>query len=193
MTKKRCVFFDRDGTLNEDIGYPAHFSQIHIYPGSYEAVCRINDSGLAAVVITHQAGIARGYFTEPDLLTLHREFEADFKKRGARFDGILYCPHDISPADEGSAKDCLCRKPLPGLAHRAADTFDLDLEGCYMIGDKVDDILFGQNVGAVPVLVLTGYGRESLVKIESRKLGPAHAAPTVLKAVDWILTREDAR
>ncbi len=193
MTKKRCVFLDRDGTLNEDIGYPAHFNQIHIYPGSYEAVRRINNSGLVPVVITHQSGIGRGYFTEPDLIALHREFVADFEKRGAPLGGLLYCPHDGPPADEDTAKDCLCRKPLPGLAHRAADTYDLELKGCYMIGDKVDDILFGQNVGAIPILVLTGYGQESLFGLESRSIRPAHVAPTVLDAVAWILSREEAR
>ncbi len=190
MTKKRAVFLDRDGTLSRDVGYPADWSQVHVYPRAFDAVRRIRRAGLAPVVITNQSGIGRGFFSEADLRALHGELAAAFARRRARLDGIFYCPHyspSIPAADES---DCACRKPHPELGHRAAGALGLELRGSYMVGDKPADILFGLAVGAVPVLVLTGYGRASLAELEAGPARPAHVAPDLAAAVDWILARE---
>jgi D-glycero-D-manno-heptose 1,7-bisphosphate phosphatase len=184
MSKRRVVFLDRDGTLNRDVGYPGRFEQIHFYPDAAEAVRIINAAGFAAVVITHQTGVGRGYFSEGDLLDLHRRFEAAMAREGARLDGIYYCPHDPGSRDPLYRMDCLCRKPLPGLITRAASELDLDLDRSVMIGDKADDILLARAFGARSVLVLTGYGRTAL-----RALGqspPDFVAAGVLEAVHWI-------
>jgi D-glycero-D-manno-heptose 1,7-bisphosphate phosphatase len=190
MKKKRAVFLDRDGTLNRDVGYPAHWSQIHIYPYSFGAVRKLRRAGLAAVVVTNQSGVGRGAFTENDLRELHREFCAAFEAGRARLDGIFYCPHFSPSAPSSEESDCSCRKPRPDLALRAAEELSLELSGSYVVGDKTSDVLFGVHIGAVPVLVLTGYGRESLRDLEARGLRPAHVAGNLAEAAAWIARRE---
>jgi D-glycero-D-manno-heptose 1,7-bisphosphate phosphatase len=184
MSKRRVVFLDRDGTLNRDVGYPGRFEQIHFFPGAAEAVRKINAAGFAAVVITHQTGVGRGYFTEDDLLDLHGRFEAAMAREGAHLDRIYYCPHDPGSRDPRYRPDCLCRKPLPGLITRAASDLDLDLDRSAMIGDKVDDILLGRAFGARSVLVLTGYGKASLRALDHSP--PDFVAADILQAVHWI-------
>ena len=126
MDKKRTVFLDRDGTLCRDVGYPAHWSQVHVYPYAFKAVRRLREAGLAVVVITSQSGIGRGFFAEADLTALHHEFAAAFARRGAALDALYHCPHYTPRAGEGG---CPCGKPNPGLALRAAADLDLERRG----------------------------------------------------------------
>lgn len=187
MTTRRAVFLDRDGTLNEDTGYPADFRQVHIYPDAFEAVRRLGRAGFAAVVVTHQSGVGRGYFDAEDVDALHARFLEEFARRGAPLDAIYSCPHAPETPERPG---CPCAKPQPGLGFRAAAELGLSLPGSYMVGDKIDDILFGLNIGATPVLVLTGYGRAARAALAARGLRPAHAAPGILEAAAWILERE---
>jgi D-glycero-D-manno-heptose 1,7-bisphosphate phosphatase len=184
MTMRRAVFLDRDGTLNEDTGYPADFRQIHIYPAAFEAVRLLGRAGFATVVVTHQSGLGRGYFDAADLETLHARFLEAFARRGAPLDALYACPHAPEPPP---GRGCDCAKPRPGLGFRAAAELGLDLARSYMVGDKVDDILFGLNIGAVPVLVLTGYGRASGAALAARRLRPACTAEDILEAAAWIV------
>jgi D-glycero-D-manno-heptose 1,7-bisphosphate phosphatase len=192
MTKK-AVFLDRDGTLNIDVGYPSRYDQIDIYPQSFEAVRRLNKEGLLAIVVTNQSGVGRGLLSEEDLRDIHSRLSASFSRHKARLDAIYYCPHYILSEDSRYRKECDCRKPKPGLARQAASDFGIDLAHSYMIGDKTEDVLFGMNIGAVPVLVLTGAGGESRSQLSARNVVPAHVAAGVLEAVDWILDREKDR
>ena len=185
--KKRAIFLDRDGTINEDVGYPGHFSQVRIYPYSIEAVRKINLAGLLAVVVTNQSGVGRGFFTEAALRQIHRKMNQEFISRQARLDRIYYCPHYIGSALPEYGLDCTCRKPFPGLGLRAAEELDIDLHRSYMIGDKVEDILFGRNIGARPLLVLTGYGRQARGRLREEGIAPAFTGRTLSEAVDWIL------
>ena len=114
-----------------------------------------------------------------------------FSAQNARIDGIYYCPHYSHSLDPKYKKDCSCRKPNPEMALKAAKDLNIDLSGSYMVGDKVDDLLFGLNIGAKPVLVLTGYGKESLLRLKKRKVQPAYIAKNLLHAVDWILSQEN--
>ena len=181
---RKAVFLDRDGTLNEDTGYPADFRQVHIYPGAFEAVRRLSRAGFATVVITHQSGVGRGYFGEGEIDALHARFLEEFARRGAPLDALYSCPH--APAKRPGS-GCSCAKPLPGLGLRAGAELGLDLAASFMVGDKVDDVLFGLNLGAVPVLVLTGYGRAASEALAARGLRPAHTACGILEAADWII------
>jgi len=187
---QQAVFLDRDGTLNEDAGYPGNFGQITIYPGSFEAVRGLNEAGLLAIVVSNQSGVGRGFFGEADVELIHREMGAAFASRGARIDAFYFCPHFEGGADPRYAVACDCRKPRPGLALRAAADFDLDLARSYMIGDKPDDIAFARNIGAAPVLVLTGQGRASRMRVRALSPDPVHVASGVLSAVRWIIRRE---
>jgi D-glycero-D-manno-heptose 1,7-bisphosphate phosphatase len=186
MTKRRAVFLDRDGTLNEDTGYPADFRQVHIYPEAFEAVRRLKRAGFAAVVVTHQSGLGRGYFDAAELEELHARFYEEFARRGAALDAIYSCPH----APDGAGRtDCSCAKPQPGLGMRAAAELGLDLGASFMVGDKPDDVLFGLSIGAAPVLVCTGYGRAASAALAARGIRPAHEAAGILEAASWILAQ----
>jgi len=190
MKKKCAVFLDRDGTINEDVGYPHRFDQINIYPYSYEAVRKINKAGFLAVIITNQSGIGRGFIAEEELRVIHQKIEADFAQHKARFDGIYYCPHYPRSSFPLYRKDCPCRKPAPGLALQAASELNIDLESSYMIGDKVEDMLFGWNIKASPILVLTGFGQKSLLELKKRDAQPVFIAQNLLEAVNWIFEQE---
>lgn len=185
--KKRAVFLDRDGTLNDDVGYPGRYSLVRVFPFSFDAVRKINRAGLLAVVVTNQSGVGRGRFSEDDLREIHRRMAEEFAAHGARLDAFYYCPHHPLSADPRYRLDCDCRKPFPELGLRAARDFDIDLRASYMIGDKIEDIEFGRRLGAVPVLVRTGYGRESEKTLRAEGALPAHVGATLLEAVDWIL------
>ena len=190
--KRPAVFLDRDGTLIDDIGYPSRFDQILIFPGSFEAVRRLNDAGFPVVVVTNQSGVGRGYFSEEQLAEIHFRLAGAFAAEGARLDAFYACPHyNLSP-DPRYRKACSCRKPLPGLGQKAAAELDLDLSRSYMIGDKEDDVKFGRAIGAAPVLVLTGYGRETRDKLEGTPGRPEAVAADIGRAVDWILARDAA-
>lgn len=163
--KQPAVFLDRDGTLIADTGYPSRFDQILIPPESPAAVRRLNEAGFRVVVVTNQSGIGRGYFTEEQLAEIHRRLASFFAAEGARLDAFYFCPHyNLSP-NPRYREACACRKPLPGLGLKAAAELGLDLGRSYMVGDKEDDIRFGRALGAVPVLVLTGYGRKTRVRL----------------------------
>jgi len=188
--KRRAVFLDRDGTLNKDVGYPNSFEAIEIYSYSYEAVRKINDAGFLAVVVTNQSGIGRGLIQEKKLRDIHQRILDLFIKNSARLDGVYYCPHYIDSVNPEYRKDCACRKPNPGMALKAAEDLNIQLEGSYMVGDKAEDIEFGLNFDAKPVLLLTGHGQKALRKLSEKGLEPAYVAKDLLEAVDWILENE---
>lgn len=187
MTKARAVFLDRDGTINEDVGYPSRIDQVRIYPYAFEALRKLKDAGFAAVVVTNQSGIGRGYLTEADLAAIHRHIASEFAARGVRIDAFYYCPHYEFSDLPGYGGLCACRKPEPEMGRRAAAELGLDLERSYMIGDKIEDVRFGLAIGAKPVLVRTGYGAESEQRLPGLGITPAAVADDLRAAVDWVL------
>jgi D-glycero-D-manno-heptose 1,7-bisphosphate phosphatase len=187
MTKTRAVFLDRDGTINEDVGYPSRIDQIRIYPFAFDALRKIKAAGFAAVVVTNQSGIGRGHLTEVDLAAIHQHMAAEFAARGAGIDAFYYCPHFELSDLPGYGGLCACRKPEPGMGQRAAADLGLDLERSYMIGDKVEDVRFGLAIGAKTVLVRTGYGAESERRLSALGIAPAFVADDLRAAVDWVL------
>jgi D-glycero-D-manno-heptose 1,7-bisphosphate phosphatase len=186
--KQRAIFIDRDGALNEEVGYITELSQFRLYGFSARAVKLINDAGRLAIVTTNQAGIARGLFSENFLAQLHGRMEAVLRRQGARLDAIYYCPHHPEFGDAPYRRDCDCRKPKPGLLERAARDFGLDLPECFMIGDRYRDIETGHVVGARSVMTLTGHGRaEYQARRASWPRPPERVAENLLEAVEWIL------
>jgi len=188
--KKRAVFLDRDGTINVDVGYPRDFAQVTLFPWSAEAVRRINAAGFVAVVVTNQSGVGRGFYSEEELQTLHRRMGEALAARGARLEAFYYCPHYDYAADPRYRGGCACRKPAPGMAEQAARDFGLDLASSYMIGDKVEDVRLGLAFGGTPILVRTGFGEASAVRLEALGLRPAAIAANLLEAVAWLEDRE---
>lgn len=188
--KKKAVFIDRDGTINADVGYPSSYSVIDIYPFSFAAVKKIKQAGLLAVIITNQSGIGRGFIKEENLHDIHNKLKAEFQRNDVSFDAIYYCPHYVFSKTAKYRKECSCRKPNPGMGRLAAEELQIDTSLSYMVGDKVEDILFGININATVILVLTGYGQESLKKLEAKGIQPAYVAKNLLDAADWIVEKE---
>lgn len=182
------VFVDRDGVICEEVGYIGEREQMRLIPRAAEAVKLINLSGLKIIAITNQSGVARGYFTEETLGYLHRELEKLLSDQGAFLDGIYYCPHHPEGSVAAYRMACDCRKPATGLLNRAAAAHAVDLASSYLVGDKVTDIACAQRAGAKGILVLTGYGRDELVKINrADSAQPHYVAADLLDAVEWII------
>src|SRR5262245_38452322 len=143
-----ALFIDRDGCINEDIGYVSRPDDLVIYPWAAEAIRIINDTGMKAIVITNQSGVARGIYTEEILDDIHERLRESLAQQGARVDAIYYCPHHPRIGDQRYRQLCVCRKPQPGMLHRAAREHDIDLSTSYVIGDKSSDINLAANAGA---------------------------------------------
>ena len=157
--KRRAVFMDRDGTISEEIGYVNHPSRYRVFPYSAEAVRLLNEAGWLAILVTNQAGVARGYFTEDLIDATHDVLKQEMARSGARLDAIYYCAHHPSVGEPPYRIDCDCRKPKPGLIMRAAADFPLDLAASWMIGDRYSDIELARNAGLRSAFVMSGYGR----------------------------------
>ena len=155
---KRAVFIDRDGTLVEEAGYLNHLDRLVFFPFTVDAVRQLNRAGFAVVVVTNQAGIARGIVPERFVATAHDAISQRLAAGGARIDGFYHCPHHPDGIIESLRVTCDCRKPQPGLFRQAAADLDLDLERSVTVGDRWHDLQAGRAVGTATVLVRTGYG-----------------------------------
>lgn len=191
--QRRAIFIDRDGTLCEEVGYVNHLSRCRLLPNSLEAVRLANRAGFLVIVATNQAGVARGYFKEPLIRQVHDRIRSWIEDGGGRIDAFYYCPHHPHEGAPPYRDDCDCRKPRPGMLVRAAREHDIDLQRSYMIGDSLADLGAAAGAGAVPVHVLTGYGRGLAEHHPDRfTIRPQHTAADLLEAVRWILARESA-
>ena len=175
-----AVFLDRDETIIRDPGYLSDPNGIDILPGAAEAIRVLNESGIPAIIITNQSGIARGFFKEETLEAIHKRLTTLLAGQGARIDAIYYCPHHIDGIREEYRVACTCRKPQPGLLLRAAEDFGLDLMHCYLVGDKPIDIETIHKVGGKGILLRTG---ENM----ALKAIPDFMAASIKDAVNWIL------
>jgi D-glycero-D-manno-heptose 1,7-bisphosphate phosphatase len=191
--KRRAVFIDRDGTISEEVGYVNHPSRYRVFPFAAEAIKLLNESGRLAVLVTNQAGVARGYFKEDVIVAVHAILQQELGRDGARLDAVYYCPHHPSVGEPPYRSDCDCRKPKPGLITRAAAELDIDLARSWMIGDRYGDVELARNAGVHSALVLTGYGRgEFEYQRDSWRREPDLIADNLLEAVREILRRDDA-
>ncbi|HYY55847.1 MAG TPA: HAD family hydrolase [Pyrinomonadaceae bacterium] len=187
--KRRAVFMDRDGTISEEVGYVNHPARYRVFPYSAEAVRRLNEAGWLAILVTNQAGVARGYFTEDMIGAVHGALEAELGRGRARLDAIYYCAHHPSVGEPPYRLDCDCRKPRPGLIRRAAEDFDLDLSQSWMIGDRYSDVELARNAGVRSAFVLSGYGRGELeYQRRNWKSEPDLIAEDLLEAVRKIIS-----
>jgi D-glycero-D-manno-heptose 1,7-bisphosphate phosphatase len=127
--KRPAVFIDRDGTISEEVGYINHPSRLRLFPYSSEAIRMLNDNGWLAILVTNQAGVARGYFSEDLIKQTHERLETALREQSARLDAIYYCAHHPSVGEPPYRLDCDCRKPRPGLIEQAARDFEIDSGG----------------------------------------------------------------
>jgi D-glycero-D-manno-heptose 1,7-bisphosphate phosphatase len=184
---KLAVFLDRDGTINEEMGYINHIDRFVLIPGAAGAIRSINESELKAVVVTNQSGAARGYFPKELIDQVHQKMSDLLEKEGAFLDGIYTCTH--APPSKGKSGGCSCRKPKIGLMKQAAQDLNLDLEKSYVVGDRFKDVEMARNAGAKAILVLTGYGKGELEFLgPGGKVRADFVAEDLAEAVEWILS-----
>jgi D-glycero-D-manno-heptose 1,7-bisphosphate phosphatase len=182
----KAVFLDRDGTLVEEAGYLDRLERLVFFPYSVDAVRLLNRAGFVVVIVTNQAGIARGIFKEAFVAEAHRHISARLAAGGARIDAYYYCPHHPEAVVEAYRRSCDCRKPQSGLFTRAASDLDLALEDSFVVGDRWHDLEAGQRVGARGVLVRTGYGKTEEASPDAH-VTPSAIVGNVMEAVSWIL------
>lgn len=134
------VFFDRDGVLNADIGYLWRKEDFVWMPGAPETIHLFNQLGWRVVVVTNQSGVARGYYQESDVQSLHAWMNEQLAAQGAHIDSFYFCPHHPQGAQAKYAVECDCRKPGPGMILRGLAEWTADPADCILIGDKESDI-----------------------------------------------------
>lgn len=158
--KQKAIFLDRDGTINEYVGFLRKEEDFRLIPGVSEAIKKINNSGYLAIVVTNQPVIARGEVTEEELEEIHKKMETLLGLDGAYIDDIYYCPHHPDKGFEGEIpelkKECDCRKPKTGMLEKATREHNIDLSSSIMIGDSTLDIKMAENAGMQSVLLKTG-------------------------------------
>lgn len=154
--KRRALFIDRDGTLTYPFHYPSRPEQLRLYEGIGSGLRALQEMGFLIIVITNQAGIARGYFTHAELLTLHRHLAQEMAQLGVRIAAIYHCPHHPDGNVAEFAISCACRKPQPGMLLQAAQDLAIDLSRSWFVGDILDDVEAGNRAGCRTLLVDLG-------------------------------------
>ncbi len=185
IISKPAAFLDRDGVLVRDTGYVYRIEDLDILPGVPEGLKLLHDHGYLLIVISNQAGVARGYYTTEDVDRFHAEMQKCLEKQlGFALDGIYYCPHHPEGSVFEYAITCSCRKPGTALIEKAAQDFAIDWERSIMVGDRASDIECGMRAGVVGI------------QIDSDQY-EGHGAPHVkvrdlLEAAQWTVQNKQA-
>jgi len=165
-TLRPAVFLDRDGTVIEEVGYLSRPEQFRLLPGAAAAIRQLNERDIPVVLVTNQSGVARGKFSENDLAEIHRHLRELLATEDARLDAIYYCPHHPREGQAPYRRDCVCRKPAPGMLQQAAREHGLDLAASVMIGDSLRDLEAGAAAGCkTRILVMTGHGNADKARL----------------------------
>jgi D-glycero-D-manno-heptose 1,7-bisphosphate phosphatase len=164
------IILDRDGVINHDSDdYIKHPDEWVALPGSLDAIARLNQAGYRVAVASNQSGVARGLYTFDILEQIHQKLYDELAQHGGHIDYMAYCPHQ--PDDH-----CACRKPMPGLLQEIAQQLQHSLENVPFVGDKWGDVLAARAASAQPVLVQTGYGKQTIAKHRDELAGiPVYA------------------
>ena len=171
-----AVFIDRDGTLNEEVGYLHRAEDVVLVPGAAEALARLNALGIPVVVVTNQSGVGKGRYGWDDFHNVMDRITEMLSTVDAHMDAIYAAAHHERGKGEYNHPDHPDRKPNPGMLMRAAEEHNIDLSRSWMIGDKEIDLGAGRNAGCKVALVLTGYGPQvdpALADIVAVNLGEA--------------------
>lgn len=180
--KQKAVFLDRDGTINQYVGFLRDINEFRLLSGVVEAVKMINQSGYLAIVVSNQPVIARGEVTLQELDRIHNKLETLLGEEGAYLDDIYYCPHHPDKGFAGEVTrykiECDCRKPKPGMLIEAAEKYNIDLSKSYMIGDSENDVWAGRAAGCTSIY------------IGSKQLNGVEQYDNLLSAVKVIMTRD---
>jgi D-glycero-D-manno-heptose 1,7-bisphosphate phosphatase len=176
----RAIFMDRDGTVSEEVGYMYHAGLYKPFPWTGQAIRRINESGMKAVLVTNQSGIGRGYFSAATVAEVHDVLNTELTRWNAHLDAIYYCPHSPDA-------NCECRKPNTGMLLQAQREMGIDLKRSFVIGDRYLDIRMAHAAGAHAILVRSGDGENELRHRSMEDVQPELVSENLLTAVNAIL------
>jgi len=185
---RRAVFFDKDGTLVEDVSPNTDTSLVRFYPGVFTALRWLERAGFVLIIATNQGGIAEGRCSEADVRRIHAYLHCRLADEGITLGGFYYCPHRADGIVAPYAVPCLCRKPQPGLLLQAGRDLDLDMGESWMVGDILHDVEAGRRAGCRTVLVNNGHETEWRLTPTRQ---PDHLTPTVLAAAELIVPRRE--
>lgn len=167
-TKPKAAFIDRDGVINEERNYVHRIEDFVLLPGAAQGLALLRDAGFRLIVVTNQAGIARGYYDQSAMDRLHVHLREQLAMQGVALDAIYFCPHHPQGSVQGLAVDCDCRKPAPGMLLQAAKDFDLDLSASVLIGDKLSDVQAGKTAGVGrAVIVESGHEVDAVARLQA--------------------------
>lgn len=161
---EKVVFLDRDGTINEEIGYLHRIEDCEFVPRAGEAIRLLNEHHYKVFVITNQAGVAKGLYQEENVHILHQYMQEKLNEMGAFIDGFYYCPYHPDGIVEQYKRQSDCRKPGIGLIKEVEKTMEIDKANSWMVGDMGSDMQTGRNYGIKTILVSTGHGMETYEK-----------------------------
>lgn len=164
--KNKACFLDRDGVLIHEKCYLYKPEEVEIYTESYNAISALKSNGFKIIVVTNQAGVARGFFKEADILKVHAEIDRQLSNKNLSIDAYYYCPHHPNGIFKEYSIDCECRKPKPNMILQASKDLNIELSMSFLIGDKISDLLAAKNAGCQSALVKTGHGIEYVEKAE---------------------------
>jgi len=184
--KRRCVFLDRDGVINREVGHLNNVNDFELLENVSKAIGSLNTAGYLVICVTNQPVLARGELTDDELSLIHMKMEAELGKEGAYLDHIYHCPHHPDTGFPGEVTqlkiECECRKPNPGMLLQAIDDFGIDPSTSWLIGDHMRDIVAGKAVGVRTVLVGSDSGKPN----ESQLLADKNF-DSLLPSCEWIL------
>lgn len=167
--KQKFILFDRDGVINVEKSYLYKISEFEYEKNVVEALLKLQKMGFKFIIITNQAGIAKGYYSEEDYFKLEKYIENDLKQKGIIVEKTYFCPHH--PEGKGKYKlNCECRKPNTKNFTKAIEEFNIDVENSFMVGDRITDLIPAQKLGFSTFLITTGYGFKNIEKLEENNL-----------------------
>ncbi len=182
---KPTVFLDRDGTVIQERDFDYTPENVEILPGAAEALKKLKSAGYRIVVISNQSGVGRGFFGGEQVDAVHRTIKEKLKANGAGIDRFYFCPHWPDGKIEKYRKDCICRKPEPGMLELANLEMEVDFSRSFVVGDRVSDMELGRAKQMRSILVLTGQGREAQKGLEPNS--EVIVKGNILEAAEFIL------
>ena len=181
----KAVFLDRDGTLNYDPGYLGNPNDLELFSDTGNVLAALkNQFQFKLIVISNQAGIARGIITEEQVISVNNELNKKLSEFNVQIDAFYYCPFH---PDFSSEEDCLCRKPSPKMILDAANDLNIDLSKSYFVGDTAADIIAGLTIQLKTILVKTGKGAESISILQNENNFPSFVAENLTEAYKFII------
>ena len=177
----RAIFLDRDGTVNEEVGYLSRPEDLRLINGAAAALQSLRKAGFKLIIVTNQSGAARGFFNEDDIAAVNKRLIELLDNEDVKLDAVYYCPH----------LDCHCRKPNTGMVERARREHGIDPSRSYVIGDKATDMKLAHNAGAAGIMVMTGFGAGERASVEGADYAPVCYAADITRAAEWIIEREN--